>query len=499
MSLLFKVIVAHKCPSTHHRVAMDALGLLRAPDAAGWTDLFLARHTAYLNGAKAPDTTFKDFVNHVLHVAENDWGGAADSAEEWYERLVDALVEEDWREAVFSAGVLSHYVADPCQPLHTGQTEDEGPIHRAFEWSVAKSYNLCRARLPELGGYPEIAIDDGTGGVARMVRESACLAHESYELILDHFDLLAAKSRPQDGLDAALRDAMAVLLGRATACVAAVLDRAIDEAGVAPPASELTLAGYLAALEVPLRWVLRRIEDADEASAIRAMYEELRRTGKVVHELPEDDREVRRWHAVEVTKTPLRDLDARPIRALGAKHGAPAPRPVATAPRSDDGARSAPAQPRVAKTSRPRRRFHLEFDSPVVDAPSIGPKTAARLEAAGVYTVRDLLEMDAQEVADALDVRHITPRALREWGDQARLVLEVPNLRGHDAQILTACGVRGATYLARIDADALFASVEPFCATSAGRRIIRSGKAPTRQEIRRWIASAQEARSLEAA
>ncbi len=85
-----------------------------APDAAAWRGLLLHFHDEYLNGAKAPDNEFKDFKNHVLHVRDEDWGGAVEACEEWYRRLMRALREEEWKHAAWSAGVLSHYYVDPC-------------------------------------------------------------------------------------------------------------------------------------------------------------------------------------------------------------------------------------------------------------------------------------------------------------------------------------------------------------------------------------------------
>ena len=56
-----------------------------------------------------PDAKFKDFKNHVLHVAEGEWGGAADKATEWYANAVDHLRKRQWSKAAYALGVLSHY------------------------------------------------------------------------------------------------------------------------------------------------------------------------------------------------------------------------------------------------------------------------------------------------------------------------------------------------------------------------------------------------------
>ena len=134
MNLLFHTLYTQKCSSTHHKLAMDALRYLEAENQEHWVQLFLKHVELYTDGAKAPDKKFKDFRNHVLHVSENNWGGAVKTAELWYDRLIEKLKEKDWPRAVYSAGVLSHYVTDPLMPLHTGQSEDEGQVHKFIEW-----------------------------------------------------------------------------------------------------------------------------------------------------------------------------------------------------------------------------------------------------------------------------------------------------------------------------------------------------------------------------
>src|SRR5262249_41043919 len=139
VSMLWKVIVASACRSTHHYLAMDALRCLRGPNTDLWQNFFLKNYESYLSGAKAPDDQFKDFKNHVLHVSDNFWGGALSATQLWYDRTVLAMRKGYWSDVAYSAGVLSHYFTDPHMPFHTGQTEEEGKVHRAAEWSITCS------------------------------------------------------------------------------------------------------------------------------------------------------------------------------------------------------------------------------------------------------------------------------------------------------------------------------------------------------------------------
>ena len=157
MSALYTLLFKTRCRSNHHRLALDALRHLKSPDAEAWRTMFMVCHEDYLKGAKAPDEEFKDFKNHVLHVREGEWGGAIEAAEEWHRRTLRALQQKDWRQAAWSAGVMSHYFLDPFQPFHTHQTEEENVIHRAVEWSFSKSYDAFQELIEtKFGGYPNV-------------------------------------------------------------------------------------------------------------------------------------------------------------------------------------------------------------------------------------------------------------------------------------------------------------------------------------------------------
>ncbi|MEM6473768.1 MAG: DUF4332 domain-containing protein [Planctomycetota bacterium] len=136
---------------------------------------------------------------------------------------------------------------------------------------------------------------------------------------------------------------------------------------------------------------------------------------------------------------------------------------------------------------------------PVVDAPTIGPRMASRLEAIGIMTVDDLLITNAATIAEQLDHRRVTEDVVLQWQQQATLVCRVPMLRGHDAQLLVAGGVTTPEELASYNADDLLAIIDPVSRSSEGQRYIRSGKAPDHQEITEWISFAQHHRTLNAA
>ena len=133
-------------------------------------------------------------------------------------------------------------------------------------------------------------------------------------------------------------------------------------------------------------------------------------------------------------------------------------------------------------------RYYLNIDMPVEKAPSIGAKTAALLEDHGVRTVGNLLSTDPDKLATSLNDRHIDAYTILTWQMQADLCCDVPNLRGHDAQFLTACGISHRDELATADPAALLKKVEAFVATPAGDRILRGSERPDLAEVTDWIA-----------
>ncbi|MEM8944904.1 MAG: DUF4332 domain-containing protein [Planctomycetota bacterium] len=159
---------------------------------------------------------------------------------------------------------------------------------------------------------------------------------------------------------------------------------------------------------------------------------------------------------------------------------------------------SARTNPTPTKTIR-SKKFYLNRHEDVEAAPSIGPKTASRLAKVGIRTVADLLNADPDSTATELDVSHINAETLAEWQHQARLVCQIPGLRGYGAQLLVACGLTQPEQIAGTQPDQLVTQVLAYCETKEGQRILRSGDPPKVEKIAEWVSLAADSRPLEAA
>jgi hypothetical protein len=144
-------------------------------------------------------------------------------------------------------------------------------------------------------------------------------------------------------------------------------------------------------------------------------------------------------------------------------------------------------------------KFYLDIDSPVVDAPSIGPKMATKLAEIDIQSIADLINCHPESAADRLAERNVSAETIADWQKQALLVCRVPNLRGHDAQIIVGTGLSTAEELANSNSEAFYEKVIQYASSKAGVRILRGALPPDRKEVSEWIHWAQNCRAVRAA
>ena len=123
----------------------------------------------------------------------------------------------------------------------------------------------------------------------------------------------------------------------------------------------------------------------------------------------------------------------------------------------------------------------------LIEIEGIGPQYAAKLEAAGVKSVEDLLEAGAlpggrKELEAATGIDH--SRMLR-WVNHADL-FRINGVAGEYAELLEASGVDTVPELAQRNAANLTARMAE---VNADKKLVR--KVPSESQVERWIGEAK--------
>ncbi|MCM2371990.1 DUF4332 domain-containing protein [Aporhodopirellula aestuarii] len=500
-NLLLSILRAAHCRSTHHHFAIDAIPLVGTPAGERFVGHLLRHHHRYLAGAKDPDVRFRDFQNHVIHVDDGYWGGAPRVAHQWYDRLQRYMRTNRWSDAAHAAGVLSHYFTDPIQPLHTAQTPVEKVLHRPIEWSVTKSYPALFAQWQNDPSRIVFQLSDSPGWLGEAILSSARVAHQHYETLLNHYDLKAGRSNPPAGLDSVSRGCLAQLIGLCVTGWARVIERAALEAESSRnqpiPQQGTTLAIVLAGIRTPHQHWIRRIEHKIEQKKITALIDEFEATGTLSKNLPSElrvmekvrhiytkEREYNRLRAERQTGSTIQilqegDADVKKINK---------PTIQATATPQRDETDSAPIT--IPFVSPQSENVRLRVEDPLVDAPSIGSKTAARFAKLGIHSVGDFLAADPVDLAAKLATRWITHDTLRAWRCQAILMCQLPDMLARETQLLVGSGFTTADSIAKSNVEALSQAIQEYASTYSGRRYLRGAEPPDRDRIDTWIGEA---------
>lgn len=496
MNLIHSVIRAAHCSGTHHFLAIDALDHLENRHAKVWKTFFYHFIESYLSGSKAPDKVFKDYKNHVLHVRDGYWGGAGEACEEWYARLVYNLKTQNWQQAAFAAGVLSHYYADALHPFHTAQSEAENNIHSGVEWSISKIYPELKKTGAVHFAQLEINMPAGEGWLTRLVEENAGFANQYYEGLIAHYNFDVGVVAPEEGLDGHAKEMIAWILRYCSVSFAKVLDRAFEESGILPQSQKMTLKAVLAGLKIPYFRILSKLEDAKMRQLVEASYDELHATGTVDIHLAEDDRMVRELYEKEVQYSQnhwkrqknsvqlissgmhpeIYDTTGKKIHLLVNENLA--------------------HKNQIAHTK--ETVFCLKKSDPVVNAPYIGRKILKRMQILGIQSVGDFLKVSARDIARMVKLKNVSASDIRKWQEEISLMCEIPQMKAHHARLLREMGIASSKQLADISEKLLIATLVPV-AQESGKRFSRRDKQPpvNSSRIRIWKQFARKMHKLE--
>jgi Domain of unknown function (DUF4332)/Zinc dependent phospholipase C len=599
MTHILTILRAAHCRSTHHYFAIDALKNLKTAQAQRLANILLKHHDDYLVGAKAPDSNFKDFQNHVVHVSDNNWGGAPLKCKEWLTEARQYLDQGKWKKAAYACGVLSHYFTDPIMPLHTAQHPREQVVHRPLEWSICQSYNEILNLSNNMGYVCDFELAADNQWISKAVLAAAKVANRYYDRLVAIYDLERGVVKPREGLNEEAMKILAELFALTIGGWSQVLVRLADETTTELPQVSLTMTSVLAAVDMPLAWMVRRISDSQERRAIQALFKEYSKTGELKRHLPAEIATVNAYRISHPELgTPLKADSMSPVssaetisdsaislsekrkldeiilpgemttesvieQAVETEEDVEQTTPqlqttisgiaveneevesydnvvatlqfpardesVAVVNSSDheaiESSSSDEDEPLFVSLSQARSRqsaatsqsksenYNLRgtlriapgtmlpasepdstavgYDSPVVEAPSIGPKTAKRFENIGVVTIRQLVSSSPESLVSGLATRWITVGLVQDWQDQARLVCEVPALTAYRAQLLVAVGCRTSWQLRTANPNTLSNQLQQLCQTSEGQQILRSSRVPQVEDVVKWIESSR--------
>ncbi|MGM0600394.1 MAG: zinc dependent phospholipase C family protein [Candidatus Rifleibacteriota bacterium] len=132
---------------THRKITADAMRLM--PES--FKQKFSSQKKSFLQGCTDPDMLLKDFYNHIYYPDGSHTGGY-ERIQELYDKAVYLLGEnKSLEKSAYILGLLSHYIADLNQPLHTaGKARDpnEDEYHSKYEREINR--NLKKFELSEI-------------------------------------------------------------------------------------------------------------------------------------------------------------------------------------------------------------------------------------------------------------------------------------------------------------------------------------------------------------
>ncbi|MEM6472029.1 MAG: zinc dependent phospholipase C family protein [Planctomycetota bacterium] len=302
MNRLIKFLRRMHCIEAHQTLVLEALERIQTPAGLRLRPWLLLYHRDLLRGVLDPDVRFRDFHNHVLHVAEGFWGGGPRVAHQWYDRLEKELGAEKFPEVAHAAGVLCHYIVDVINPLHTVNHFDEANVHFAFETSVQSNLPAIRKRATELGLHASIRLSSQPAWLGSLMMHAAKYAHRRSAKLIADFPLQTGLENPERALDSDSIERLAELYELAVSTVARVLERAAEQfesdSGFPIPHCHWRWAWLSAVWHVPgsairkygfLRGVKRQLSQ---------MSEEIESRGRLVESLPAEVDIKQRVHKV---------------------------------------------------------------------------------------------------------------------------------------------------------------------------------------------------------
>jgi len=162
---------------THDWVLKEA-NRLAATKSADWVRLAVA-----LPHTDDPDTVFHDAYYHCYDVWGSRYGNAPKKVAEYYGKALTARKAGHWTAASRYVGIMAHYFADICNPMHTDQCAAEEGIHSSYE-SAAQDYTDASG---ENRGWVRFNGYDAATNVVGRVKTTAAANHKQYSALVNGY------------------------------------------------------------------------------------------------------------------------------------------------------------------------------------------------------------------------------------------------------------------------------------------------------------------------
>jgi hypothetical protein len=176
-----------------------------------------------------PDTVLRDSYYHVYDRTGDPYGDSPARASELYRQAVVELRSGDRIRASRTLGLLSHYLADTANPLHTDQTPAEKGMHARYEDAVDSQTGSPSADVGLLSAHSVVPTRDVKGLTVRLASD----AHDDYIALVTGYT--ASGDSPQ--VQAITERSLNAAVGGVADAIAGIGADAGDERGAGSPAS----------------------------------------------------------------------------------------------------------------------------------------------------------------------------------------------------------------------------------------------------------------------
>jgi hypothetical protein len=125
------------------------------------------------------DPDCKDGIDHASGSswhAYDEWGGADEATRVWFRRTKRRREAGRKRAASRTLGIMSHFIAEVANPMHTDQSDEEEAIHGPYEDDVDERIRTYPFRY------------GGRDAARPELRRVARVAHRSYWDLVNAYD-----------------------------------------------------------------------------------------------------------------------------------------------------------------------------------------------------------------------------------------------------------------------------------------------------------------------